>query len=117
MKVEYPSFGRIVVDGVEYDHDVIIEAGEVSARSKRPSKPLRGRYGHTPLSEAEEIPWSHPRLIIGSGYSGRLPITQGVHDAAQANGVALEIMPTSEACAVLRGLEPSDCNAILHVTC
>ncbi len=117
MKVEYPAFGRIIVDGVEYDHDVIIDAGAVSARSKRPSKPLRARYGHTPLSEAEPIPWSHPRLIIGSGYSGRLPITPGVHEMAQAKGVTLEILPTSEACAVLRQLEPSDCNAILHVTC
>ncbi len=117
MQVEYPEFGRIIVAGVEYDHDVIIESGEVSARSKRPSKALRARYGHTPLSEAEVIPWSHPRLIIGSGYSGRLPITPGVHDAARANGVGIEVMPTAEACAVLRQLGPSDCNAILHVTC
>ncbi len=117
MKVEYPAFGRIVVDGVEYEHDVIIEAGAVTARSKKPSKPLRSHYGHTPLSEAEAIPWSHPRLIIGSGYSGRLPITPGVHETAQDRGVSLEVMPTSEACAVLRDLGPSDCNAILHVTC
>lgn len=117
MRVDYPGFGRIIVDGIEYGHDVVIEAGTVTARSKRPSKPLRSRYGHTPLSEAEAIPWSHPRLIIGSGYSGSLPITPGVLEAARAKGVTLEVMPTSEACAVLRGLESSECNAILHVTC
>ena len=117
MRIEYPAFGRIIVDGVEYDHDIVIEAGAVTARSKRPSKPLRSRYGHTPLSEAETIPWSHPRLIIGSGYSGRLPITPGVHESATAQGVTLEVMPTAEACAMLRDLDTVDCNAILHVTC
>jgi hypothetical protein len=117
MNVEYPGFGRIIVDGVEYDHDVVIEAGAVTARSKKPSKPLRSNYGHTPLSAAEAIPWSHPRLVIGSGYSGRLPITPDVHETARAKGITIEVMPTSEACAVLRDLGPSDCNAILHVTC
>jgi len=56
-------------------------------------------------------------LIIGSGYSGRLPITPGVHDAAAGRGVALEVMPTREACSLLRTMDISECNAILHVTC
>ena len=117
MEVEYPAFGRIFVDGVGFDHDVVIEAGIVRARSKKPSRPLRSRYGHTPLSEAEDIPWSHSRLIIGAGHSGRLPVTEGVHEAASSRGVALEIMSTAEACAVINTLEPSDFNAVLHVAC
>jgi hypothetical protein len=117
MDVEYPGFGRIIVDGVEYDHDVVVEGGRVEKRDKGPSKSLKRTYGHTPLSERENVPWSHPRLIIGSGYSGSLPITAGVQEMARAKGVTLEIMPTSEACARLRDLESSECNAILHVTC
>ncbi len=117
MDIQYPGFGRIVVDGIEYDHDVVIEDGEVRARSKKPSKALRAKYGHTPLSEAERIPWSKRRLIIGSGYSARLPITQQLLEQAAGRGVDPEIMPTSEACALLRTLTADDANAILHVTC
>lgn len=93
MDIEYPGFGRIVIDGVAYDHDVVVEDGRVSARSKRPSKAYKGTYGHTPLSEAESIPWSRPRLIVGSGYSGSLPITPGVFAEAEERHVALEVMP------------------------
>lgn len=117
MDIDYPGFGRLVIEGTEYDHDVVIESGRIRARDKRPSKALRSRYGHTPLSDHEQIPWSHRRLIIGSGYSGRLPIAPEVRAAAAKHGVALEIMPTKEACTLLRRLEASEGNAILHVTC
>ncbi len=113
----YPGFGRIVVGGVEYGHDVLIEGGRVRSRKKRASRRLKGTYGHTPLSELEDIPWSHPRLLIGSGYSGRLPITPGSREEAERRGVALEVMPTAEACALLRDADDSDLNAVLHVTC
>ena len=117
MRFEYPAFGRVVIDGVEYDHDVVIEGGRIAARSKRPSKPLRSTYGHTPLSEYEQVPLSRPLLIIGTGYSGRLPITPGVHDEARKHGVTLEIMPTRDACALLSSRDASEWNAVLHTTC
>ena len=117
MDVEYPGFGRIIFDGIEYDHDVVVEGGRGRERSKGPSKGLKRDYGHTPLSEAEAIPWSCRRLIVGSGYSGSLPITPGVYEAAQTHRVALEIMKTADACALLRTLEVGEANAILHVTC
>ena len=117
MDVEYPGFGVIVVDGVRYEHDVVIEDGAVRARDKAPSKSAKARFGHTPLSAGEAIPWSKPRLIIGSGYSGRLPIMDAVMDAADAEGVTIEILPTADACAVLRDLDGAHVNAILHVTC
>jgi hypothetical protein len=117
MDIEYPAFGTIVVEGTRYDHDVIIEDGVVRARKKGPSKPRKTTHGHTPLTAAEDIPWSKPRLVIGSGYSGSLPITADVTEEAAARGVVVEVMPTAEACGVLRRLEPSDANAILHVTC
>ena len=117
MDIEYPGFGRIRVAGIDYYHDIVIDAGKVRARDKKPSKTLRSRYGHTPLSEAEEIPWSGRRLIIGSGYSGMLPIVPQLTEEAAAHGVELEIMPTAEACALLRTLMVEDANAVLHVTC
>ena len=115
VDVEYPGFGTIVVDGERFEHDVVLEGGAVRARDKRPSKQFKD--GHTPLSVAEDIPWSGRRLVVGSGHSGSLPVMSEVHDEAKRRGVELVVMPTAEACALLRGLDPADVNAILHVTC
>lgn len=117
MDVEYPGFGRIVVDGVRYDHDVIVEAGEVRPRTKAPSKPLKHRYGHTPLTAAEDLPHTAEHLVIGTGYSGDLPVLPEVVKQAEDRGVEVTLLPTEEACALLRTLDAGDVDAILHVTC
>jgi hypothetical protein len=118
MDVAYPGFGSIVVDGERFDHDVVIEAGTVRARKKGPSKAHRGRYGHTPLSADEAIPWSAAKLVIGTGASGSLPIMSELSDMAEAKGVELIALPTAEACELLRTMEADDSvAAILHVTC
>ena len=52
------SFGEITIDGVAYDHDVVIDHGSISKRKKAPSKPYRDHFGHTPLSAEESIPWN-----------------------------------------------------------
>jgi hypothetical protein len=49
------SFGSVRVDGVTYDHDLIIDRGKIRKRKKAASKRFRGAYGHTPLSIAEDI--------------------------------------------------------------
>jgi hypothetical protein len=117
MDVEYPRFGTIVVEGTTYDHDIVVEDGVVRARSKKPSKPFRGQFGHTPLSADEDIPWSKPRLVVGTGFSARLPIMTEVYDRARDAGVELVTLPTAEACALLNTMAPGDINAVLHVTC
>ena len=43
------SFGSIRVDGVTYDHDLIIDRGKISKRKKAASRKFRGAYG-TPRS-------------------------------------------------------------------
>ena len=53
MKLEAKGFGTITIDGVTYDHDVVIDGGQVRKRDKKPSKPHRAEYRHTPLSAAE----------------------------------------------------------------
>ncbi len=115
--MEYPKFGTIIIDGTSYDHDVVVDAGVVHKRKKGPSKRFRSEYGHTPLSAGEDIPWSKPQLVIGTGFSGRLPVMLELRHRAEHNGVELVTLPTAEACALLRTLDASDVNAILHVTC
>ena len=117
MRFKYPAFGTIVVDDSKFDHDIVLDAGELRPRDKGPSKALKGRYSHTPLSAAEEIPWSRPRLIIGSGYSGRLPIMEEIEEEAARRGVKVEVMKTEDAVRVLNESDQTSLNAILHVTC
>lgn len=116
MDIEYPEFGAIVIDGTRYDHDVIVEGGEIRKRSKKPSKPYRDRYGHTPLSPDEDIPWSSV-LVVGTGASGRLPIMPETWDQAEAREVEILAMPTARAVDVLGTRDAAEVYAVLHVTC
>ena len=67
MRFEQYSFGSIQIDGVSYDHDLIVDRGKIRKRKKAASKRFRDAYGHTPLSVVEEIPWRCRRLVIGTG--------------------------------------------------
>ena len=117
VDVDYPGFGEIVIDGSRFDHDVVVEAGRARRRKKGPSKAYRDRYGHTPLSVDEDIPWSVPRLVVGTGASGRLPIMPEVWEQAELRGVELIALPTAQACRLLGSIEDDEVFAILHVTC
>lgn len=116
MRFERFAFGSIEVDGKTYEHDLVIDRGQVRKRRKGPSKPLRSEYGHTPLSVSEDIPWSCERLVVGSGAAGGLPVMEDVVEEAARRGIQLVILPTSQALQELgRGLDGT--NAILHLTC
>jgi hypothetical protein len=110
------DFGSIRIDGVTYEHDVVIDRGKVRKRRKRPSQRLRGSFGHTPLSAAEDIPWKCRRLIVGTGVQGALPVMPEVESEASRRGVSLTVLPTAEAIEALER-HPNHVNAILHVTC
>jgi hypothetical protein len=117
MQARLVAFGLIEVKGERYDHDLVIDRGEVRKRRKGPSKALRAEYGHTPLSVAEAIPWGGRQLIIGTGHDGQLPILPEVRREAKRRRVTVVALPTAEACRLLADLEPRDVRAILHVTC
>ena len=87
MDAALVSFGKLEIDGRRFDHDVVIEGGQVRKRKKGPSKPYRDRYGHTPLSPDEAIPWSARRLIVGTGASGALPVMPELLTEAKRRGV------------------------------
>ncbi len=116
MRFERFEFGSIEVDGKRYEHDLVVDRGRIRERRKAPSKPLRSRYGHTPLSLAEDVPWSCRRLVVGSGAHGSLPVTDEVVREAERRGVELVIVPTRQAVDELEGATEGT-NAILHLTC
>ena len=89
------SFGSIRVDGVTYDHDLVIDRGKIRKRKKAASRKFRGAYGHTPLSIDEDIPWRCRRLVIGTGADGALPVMRQVRDEARRRKVDLVVLPTA----------------------
>ena len=117
MQARLVRFGAIEIEGERFERDVTIDRGRVGKRRKKASQSLRDRYGHTPLSLLEPIPWDCRRLIVGTGADGALPVDPDVVAEAHRRGVELVAVPTVEACALLADADLETTNAILHVTC
>jgi hypothetical protein len=116
MRFEHFEFGSLRIDGRTYERDVVIDQGSVRKRKKKASRALRSKYGHTPLSTLEMIPWDCRRLVVGTGVHGALPIVPELSREAERRGVELVVVPTAEAIALLQE-DARETNAILHVTC
>ena len=114
MIVNNLSFGSITIDGETYSKDVVINKGSIKKRKKTESKKYSDRFGHTPLSKEENIPWNCIRLIVGTGHSSSLPIMDEVRDIAVRKDVELIIMSTPEA---VEHINDPHTNLILHLTC
>lgn len=117
MRIDGYQFGRITIEGVTYDHDVVVEGGRIRKRKKGPSKARKDEFGHTPLTAAEDIPWSASRLWIGTGAYGRLPVSEDLREEARRRGVELLMKATPELAKLINEALPADTNLILHVTC
>jgi hypothetical protein len=117
MEARWIGFGEIEIDGERYTDDVVIDKGRIAKRKKKGSKAYRDRYGHTPLSVEEAIPWGGKRLIVGTGASGLLPIMPEVSAEAERRGIELVAVPTEEALRLLSETETEKARAILHITC
>jgi hypothetical protein len=116
MRISRFAFGLLEIDGVTYEHDIVINHGEIEKRKKKASKKFHDAFGHTPLSVEENIPWRCSRLIVGTGAYGRLPIMDDVKREADRRGVTLIVLPTADAIKAFREARRGT-NAVLHVTC
>ena len=91
MRFDKFSFGSIQIDGSAYEHDVVVDRGEIRKRKKKPYKRFREEFGHTPLSIGEKIPWKCRRFVIGTGAYGNLPVMQDVRREAERRGTLAEV--------------------------
>jgi hypothetical protein len=111
-RIEGYEFGRVTVDGREETKDVIVLPARVVRNWWR-------REGHELVLEdllevLEELP---ERLVVGTGAHDRLhPDPETVRELAQ-RGVVVEALPTGEAVARYRELDPGRTAAALHLTC
>src|SRR5262249_8592318 len=111
MRFQKFSFGSIRIDGVAYEHDVVIDRGDVRKHKKKSSKKFRDEFGHTPVSIEEKIPGKCRRLIIGTG-TGALPVMDDVKIEAKRHKIVLLVLPTAKAIEELKE-HPGETNAIL----
>ncbi|RLC31096.1 hypothetical protein DRH13_03490 [Candidatus Woesebacteria bacterium] len=114
MKIKKLSFGSINIDGENYFKDIVIHKGKIKKRKKKESKKFRGRFGHTPLSILENIPWDCKKLIIGTGHSYALPVMNEVKEKAKKKGVELVLKSTPDA---ILYINEKNTNLILHLAC
>src|SRR5438270_12384273 len=116
MNARLVKFGEIEVEGKRYTHDVVIDRGKVRKRKKGPSKQFREKFGHTPLSAREEIPWGGKRLIIGTGAHGGLPVMDEVLAEAKRRGSEGITARTLEVCQLLKEVEKGRAHAVVQGT-
>jgi len=111
-------YGWVEIDGVRYDHDVIVHRNRsVEKRSKKKSRKCRGYFSHTPLADSELnfLRKEEPEVVyIGTGQFNDLPITrEALEILAKFRTI---VRPTPEIMQFLAE-EYRPFAAILHVKC
>ena len=113
MKIESYSFGNIVIDGNTYTSDLIIYPDRIWDKWWR-------NEGHAiheaDLSTVMEKP--PETLIIGTGDSGRLKVSDEMKNYIKSKGIKLRIAKTQDACKLYNDLsKKGTVVAALHLTC
>ena len=118
MVIEGTAFGTITIDGVTYEHDVVIRpSGEVAKRKKKLSKK---EYGTSHIVSAKEIKFTHQEgsrlLVVGTGQYDRLRLSDEAQKYLKKKNCAVIAGPTPDAIQVFNNSEPGTI-ALMHVTC
>lgn len=97
--IDETDFGYIVIDGTKIGHDVVIRlSGEVKKRKKKLSKAVYGTSHTVSLDEAKHIyEDGAERLIIGSGQTGMVSLSDEAADYFQKKQCAVDLHPTPRA--------------------
>ncbi|EEB73857.1 Mth938-like domain-containing protein [Thermococcus sp. AM4] len=118
MKLEYPSFGRIVVDGRTYEHDIVVyPSGRVEKRKKWLSKNKHGTsHKLDPDELMEYLTEDFEVLLVGTGYYGYLSLLPESRELVKDKEVYE--LPTGKAVELFNELnEKKRVLGIFHVTC
>ncbi len=107
------SFGRIVIDGKEYDADVIIFPHRVMDNWWR-------KEGHQlSVEDLERVFEEKPEvLVVGTGHSGLMRVLPETQERLKSEGIQLIAEKTRKACEIYNQLSKSKkVVAALHLTC
>ena len=116
--IEATAFGSITVSGEVHGHDIVIRLdGRVKKRKKKLSKARYGTSHRLAREEAEHIfEAGAARLIIGTGQTGLLELTEEAADYLAARGCRVDLCPTPTAIQIWNRAE-GKVIGLFHVTC
>jgi hypothetical protein len=111
-RIDGYRFGRVLIDGREETRDVIVLPERVVRNWWR-------RDGHSLVLDdledvLEELP---PRLIVGTGISGRMRPDPRTLEHLGERGIDVEVVRTDEAVRRFAEADPAGTAAALHLTC
>lgn len=114
MRIESYQFGKMVIDGIQYTHDVIIQKNGV------PGDWWRERSHHLTLADIPCLQNEKPDvLIVGTGKFGLMKIHKDVSDYCTKNGIEMIQKDTSRAVEIFNEMQYSGKHIIaaFHLTC
>jgi hypothetical protein len=116
--IQATVFGSITIEGEQIEHDVVIRLnGEVRKRKKKLSKAVYGTSHVVSLDEARDIyEQSADRLIIGTGQSGMLKLSEEAAAYFRKKDCQVEMSPTPEAIRVWNESQ-GRVIGLFHITC
>jgi hypothetical protein len=117
-EIERTEFGSIRIAGTEYRHDVVIRLdGRVEKRKKKLSKQDTGTAHIVSFDEARHIYQEGAlRLIVGTGQSGMVKLSEEAADYFKRKGCSVELLPTPAAIRVWNEAK-GPVIGLFHVTC
>jgi hypothetical protein len=116
--IDGTEFGSITISGELYEHDVVIRlSGKVKKRKKKLSKAKYGTSHKVSLEEAEHVfEVGAKRLILGSGQSGSVELSDEAAEYFRKNGCSVQLLPTSQAITAWNAAKGAVIG-MFHVTC
>jgi hypothetical protein len=116
--IQKTAFGSITIDDEIYEHDIVIRmSGKVKKRKKKLSKQKYGTSHIVSLDEAEYIlDEGAKNLIIGTGQSGMLKLSDEAGRYFKEKGCSVELLPTPQAVEVWNEAKGKTIG-MFHITC
>jgi hypothetical protein len=116
--IQKTEFGSITIDDEIYEYDIVIRlSGKVKKRKKKLSKQIYGTSHTVSFDEAKHI-WDEgaKHLIIGTGQSGALKLSDEAEKYFKEKGCSVELLPTPLAVEAWNKAK-SKTIGVFHVTC
>jgi len=112
------SFGSITVDGLSYDHDIIITLdGRIKKRKKKLSKSV---YGTSHKISLDEIRYTcqdqMEGIVIGSGQHGMAELSDEANECLNNSNSRVVVRPTPQAIQEWNKSE-GKLIGLFHITC
>jgi hypothetical protein len=111
------EFGRIHIANDVYTSDLWIIDGALQKRDKSYAKQKYGTSHKIPCKEMKQVVTENTRrVIIGTGNSGLVSLTQKAMDFLKDQGIELLVQKTGDLAANRIEIQSHD-SGILHLTC